>query len=64
MVKSHTRELYRKLGVTSQAEAVTRGEALGLLEPINPPGDLGPGRPKRRPPAVMLATRCRQRDTA
>jgi LuxR family maltose regulon positive regulatory protein len=30
-VKSHTRELYRKLGATSQAQAVARGEALGLL---------------------------------
>jgi LuxR family maltose regulon positive regulatory protein len=32
-VKSHTRELYRKLGVSSQAEAVARAEVLGLLEP-------------------------------
>jgi LuxR family transcriptional regulator, maltose regulon positive regulatory protein len=32
-VKTHTRELYRKLGATSQAEAVARAEALGLLEP-------------------------------
>jgi LuxR family maltose regulon positive regulatory protein len=31
-VKSHTRELYRKLGVASQAEAVARAEELGLLE--------------------------------
>ncbi len=31
-VKSHTRELYRKLGATSHAEAVARAEALGLLE--------------------------------
>jgi LuxR family transcriptional regulator, maltose regulon positive regulatory protein len=32
-VKSHTRELYRKLGVSSQAEAVARAEVLELLEP-------------------------------
>jgi len=31
-VKSHTRELYRKLGATSRADAVARAEALGLLE--------------------------------
>jgi LuxR family transcriptional regulator, maltose regulon positive regulatory protein len=31
-VKSRMRELYRKLGATSQAEAVARAEALGLLE--------------------------------
>ncbi len=37
-VKSHTRELYRKLGATSQAEAVARGEALGLLESSQSPG--------------------------
>ncbi len=30
-VKSHTRALYRKLGATSQAEAVARGEALRLV---------------------------------
>ena len=32
-VKTHTRELYRKLGATSRADAVARAEALGLLEP-------------------------------
>ncbi len=37
-VKSHTRELYRKLGATSQTEAVARAEALGLLEPSQSPG--------------------------
>ncbi len=37
-VKTHTRELYRKLGATSQAEAVARAEALGLLEPAESPG--------------------------
>ena len=31
-VKSRMRELYRKLGATSQTEAVARAEALGLLE--------------------------------
>jgi LuxR family maltose regulon positive regulatory protein len=37
-VKTHTRELYRKLGVTSQAQAVARAEALGLLAPAESPG--------------------------
>ena len=37
-VKSHTRELYRKLGATSQADAVAHAEALGLLEPGQSPG--------------------------
>jgi LuxR family maltose regulon positive regulatory protein len=31
-VKSHTRELYRKLGVHSRSEAVTRAATLGLLD--------------------------------
>jgi LuxR family maltose regulon positive regulatory protein len=35
-VKTHTRELYRKLGASSRAEAVARAEALGLLEPKSP----------------------------
>ncbi len=39
-VKSHTRELYRKLGVTSQPEAVARATALGLLTGSNHPGDM------------------------
>jgi len=37
-VKSHTRELYRKLGATSQVDAVARADALGLLEPSESPG--------------------------
>ena len=37
-VKTHTRELYRKLDVTSRADAVARAEALGLLERIESPG--------------------------
>jgi ATP/maltotriose-dependent transcriptional regulator MalT len=37
-VKTHTRELYRKLGVTSRADAVARAEALGLLDPTESPG--------------------------
>ena len=37
-VKTHTRELYRKLGARSQAEAVARAEALGLLETTQSPG--------------------------
>ena len=30
-VKSHTRTVFRKLGVTSRADAVARGRELGLL---------------------------------
>ena len=37
-VKTHNRELYRKLGTTSRAEAVARGEALGLLNRTESPG--------------------------
>jgi LuxR family maltose regulon positive regulatory protein len=37
-VKTHTRELYRKLGATSQAEAVARAEALGLIDSSESPG--------------------------
>jgi len=37
-VKTHNRELYRKLGATSRAEAVARGEALGLLTRTESPG--------------------------
>jgi ATP/maltotriose-dependent transcriptional regulator MalT len=37
-VKSHTRELYRKLGVSSHAEAVARAETLGVLDHAESPG--------------------------
>ena len=37
-VKTHTRELYRKLGASSRADAVARAEALGLLERAESPG--------------------------
>ena len=37
-VKTHTPELYRKLGATSHTEAVARAEALGLLESGQSPG--------------------------
>jgi LuxR family maltose regulon positive regulatory protein len=37
-VKSHTRELYRKLGVHSRAAAITRAAALGLLDDRDSPG--------------------------
>jgi LuxR family transcriptional regulator, maltose regulon positive regulatory protein len=37
-VKTHTRELYRKLGATSRADAVARAEALGLLDLTESPG--------------------------
>ena len=35
-VKTHIRELYRKLGASSRADAVARAEALGLLETKSP----------------------------
>ena len=38
-VKSHTRELYRKLAATSRNDAVARAEALGLLDTPDPSGD-------------------------
>ena len=37
-VKTHTRELYRKLGATSRAEAIARAEALGVLDGAESPG--------------------------
>ncbi|MGB3583700.1 MAG: LuxR C-terminal-related transcriptional regulator, partial [Roseiarcus sp.] len=37
-VKSRTRQLYRKLGATSRAEAVARAQALGLLDHTDTPG--------------------------
>ena len=36
-VKTHMRVLYRKLGVTSRAEAVGRATERGLLDPTDPP---------------------------
>jgi LuxR family maltose regulon positive regulatory protein len=37
-VKTHTRELYRKLGVHSRSAAVTRAAKLGLLDSRDSPG--------------------------
>ena len=37
-VKTHTRELYRKLDASSRADAVTRAESLGLLDRAESPG--------------------------
>jgi len=37
-VKTHVRELYRKLDVTSRPDAVARAEALGLLDRPESPG--------------------------
>ena len=37
-VKTHTRELYRKLGARSRADAVARADVLGFLELIESPG--------------------------
>jgi DNA-binding NarL/FixJ family response regulator len=37
-VKTRTRELYRKLGASSRADAVAGAEALGLLDLIESPG--------------------------
>ena len=37
-VKTHIRDLYRKLGATSRENAIARAEALDLLEPSQSPG--------------------------
>ena len=37
-VKTHTRELYRKLGASSRADAIVSAESLGLLELTESPG--------------------------
>ncbi len=37
-VKTHIRELYRKLDVTSRADAGARAEPLGLLDLTESPG--------------------------
>ena len=44
-VKSHTRELYRKLAATSRNDAVARAEALGLLNTPDSPDDPRPEAP-------------------
>ena len=44
-VKSHTRELYRKLAATSRNDAVARAEALGLLNTPDSPGEPRPEAP-------------------
>jgi LuxR family maltose regulon positive regulatory protein len=62
-VKTHTRGLYRKLGATSRAEAVARAEALGLLGPLNHPGDPAPARSKPQPPSGMLGRGCQRSNT-
>jgi ATP/maltotriose-dependent transcriptional regulator MalT len=36
-VKTHVRELYRKLGVQTRSDAVARAAALGLLESTDSP---------------------------
>ena len=52
-VKTHSRELCRKLDVTSRADAVVRAEAACSILP-NHPGDPLPTRPKPRPSCVMV----------
>ena len=37
-VRTHTRAIYRKIGVNSRAEAVARATALGLLDDAPSPG--------------------------
>ena len=54
-VKTHIRELYRKLGATSRADAVARAEALGLLDLTRITRViLRPQPPKPRPPSGKL----------
>ena len=52
-VKSHTRELYRKLAATSRNDAVARAEALGLLNTPDSPGD-----PRPEAPGLSSAQAC------
>ena len=60
-VKTHIRELYRKLGASSRADAVARAEALGLLELTRITRViLRPSRPKLRPSSGMLRLVCRR----
>ena len=54
-VKTHTGELYRKLGVKPRADAVARAEVLGLLDLSNHPGDPPPEPRNSRPRSGMLA---------
>lgn len=49
-LRQHLRHVYRKLGVTSRAEAVRRAEALGL-------GACDPAGPKNRMENRMLGDR-------
>jgi ATP/maltotriose-dependent transcriptional regulator MalT len=37
-IKTHSRSIYRKLGVTSRGAAIARANALGLIEPTDSPG--------------------------
>ena len=41
-IRSHTRALYRKLGVNSRADAIARGTTLGLLKQSESGGRLDP----------------------
>ena len=52
-VKTHTRELYRKLAATSRNDAVARAEALGLLNRPDPPGD-----PRAEAPSLSSMQAC------
>ena len=56
-VKTHTRELYRKLGATSaRRRSPAQKRSVCSSEP-NHPGDLGPRPPKARQPSGMLGPR-------
>ena len=37
-VKTHTRNLYAKLGVSSREDAIRQASALGLIEAVDSPG--------------------------
>jgi LuxR family maltose regulon positive regulatory protein len=63
-VKTHTRELYRKLGATSRADAVARAEVLGLPISLNHPGDRSPTGPTSRPGSGILRRECHRLATA
>jgi DNA-binding CsgD family transcriptional regulator len=46
-VESHKRNVYEKLGVRSQGQAVAKVIRLGMLQPVRPPHTPAPGRPAR-----------------
>jgi LuxR family maltose regulon positive regulatory protein len=42
-IKSQTMSIYRKLDVSSRGDAVARAAAIGLMDPLRDPADIGDG---------------------